>query len=622
MKSILKTILLILLMSSISLPTFASDPIWSIKFNSSINWKKITPAGIMVVSTNDALYGIDPETGKEIWKIESLSKILEDRYEEIINSPYIAITEVTMAKQEHIILNVLNGSVVCNSKDLGFNTITGRLEIPPLGAMLFFGMNKKSKPMMMLIDMTTGKPRWEREMEKINPIREFPAANIFVVEEDFLFTTSKGIYRINGKSGEIVWEIEQKSPSPVPEMGGPKGTKFTGRYTKTAQIRASNDESRIIFSNQNYLNSFNIKDGSSAWATPVTVDGEITHFSYDTRGALIATGGKKPEINLFDYATGARKWGKDGPKLLGGVVFMSYSDKGLIVSMETAKGKNSITILDFETGNPVINKALKVDGQILNLELANNALFYRTTEEMNFVSIETGTAIGKPTNFKAGSVADYFDQGMYIFAGGVLFNADFKANKIDDFTKGKLKLQGKEVPDQLQVRNGNIMLASSQNIVLFDKNGNELANEYYEAPGQSMFAKIAAGVLAVGSMALAMGAAMQAGLNSTTGGGYTDYGRQMKIQQDGWTNIADASFSAMNKRFKATASSQNYITMLTAKANSGGKNGIGLVKVNKDTGKTDKQIVLGTKDPDYEVDEYGNVLYFLPSKNELVCYAF
>ena len=47
---------------------------WQAKFDREINWFNLTSLGTVVVSTDDALYGIEPISGKINWKNESFKK--------------------------------------------------------------------------------------------------------------------------------------------------------------------------------------------------------------------------------------------------------------------------------------------------------------------------------------------------------------------------------------------------------------------------------------------------------------------------------------------------------------------------------------------------------------------
>ena len=82
-----------------------------------------------------------------------------------------------------------------------------------------------------------------------------------------------------------------------------------------------------------------------------------------------------------------------------------------------------------------------------------------------------------------------------------------------------------------------------------------------------------------------------------------------------FASIGDASFQMMSKRFKATAATENSQFILT-KLDAG----VGLVKVNKDTGKVDKEIVLKDKKPEYQVDEIAGVLYYKADDKTIYAY--
>ena len=61
----------------------------------------------------------------------------------------------------------------------------------------------------------------------------------------------------------------------------------------------------------------------------------------------------------------------------------------------------------------------------------------------------------------------------------------------------------------------------------------------------------------------------------------------------------------MNNRFKSTSATKDAQFMLSKL-----DDGVGLVKVSKDSGKPTKEIILNDKKPEYEVDEWGDFLYY------------
>ncbi len=76
-----------------------------------------------------------------------------------------------------------------------------------------------------------------------------------------------------------------------------------------------------------------------------------------------------------------------------------------------------------------------------------------------------------------------------------------------------------------------------------------------------------------------------------------------------------ASVAEMLKRFEATAATENAQFVLTKL-----DDGVGLVKLNNDTGAKEKEIVLKDKKPEYQVDELAGVLYY--KANDKTIYAY
>jgi len=86
-------------------------------------------------------------------------------------------------------------------------------------------------------------------------------------------------------------------------------------------------------------------------------------------------------------------------------------------------------------------------------------------------------------------------------------------------------------------------------------------------------------------------------------------------QAESWGNVADAGFKEMAKRFKATKATENSAFILTKI-----DGGVGLVKVDKDSGEIVKEILVKDKDPMYEVDDLAGFLYFKSKGNTINVY--
>jgi hypothetical protein len=56
------------------------DPIWKVTFEKNVKWMKVAPTGHLLLSTDEGLVGVEPNSGEILWKREDL-KGLEDRSE-------------------------------------------------------------------------------------------------------------------------------------------------------------------------------------------------------------------------------------------------------------------------------------------------------------------------------------------------------------------------------------------------------------------------------------------------------------------------------------------------------------------------------------------------------------
>ena len=174
----------------------------------------------------------------------------------------------------------------------------------------------------------------------------------------------------------------------------------------------------------------------------------------------------------------------------------------------------------------------------------------------------------------------------------------------------------------MTVRKRGVLLTSDQNIMMFDFEGNEIFHLYHNSPGRSTFGKVMGGMMAVASTAMTAAMSASAGANRTGYGGindlssYNDYGKDAKRAADMFAGIADASFQYLSTRFKASAATKDSQFVLTSL-----DEGVGLIKLSKETGEVEKKIVLRDKKPEYEVDEFGGMLFYKADNSTIYAYS-
>ena len=171
------------------------------------------------------------------------------------------------------------------------------------------------------------------------------------------------------------------------------------------------------------------------------------------------------------------------------------------------------------------------------------------------------------------------------------------------------------MPSKIEMRGSNILLSSSQNMMLLDTDGKEVFHKHYKSPSASGFMKALTGVIGAASMVVSTSAAFRAGANRTSMGRYNSYGKQMDTYSKGFSQIAGASFAAMSKRYKASATTKTDQFILTKLSS-----GVGLVNLDKDNGNVLKEILLKDKKPTYTIDPVERILYYKADKNTIYAY--
>jgi outer membrane protein assembly factor BamB len=145
------------------------------------------------------------------------------------------------------------------------------------------------------------------------------------------------------------------------------------------------------------------------------------------------------------------------------------------------------------------------------------------------------------------------------------------------------RFQGGEDPRDLEVLDdGRVLLSSNQNLRLVDLNGRVYFDRYFKAPGPSLFAKIA-------------GTVFEAALITSAVVYRTPYTP---------TPLLTASLVA---RYEASVRAQQYVYMFTSAAGEDGREGVSLVRINKETGNEVGRVWFSDRSPNFRFDPVSGV---------------
>jgi len=646
----------------------ASAKAWSFEFDRNMDWFRLSPTGKLIASTNDALYGLDPITGKVAWKHDNLKNLTRENYNPIENSPFIAIVSGGMMNMQQLILDVSTGKIIADTKQMGMKMVNKRYNVPAMGGIIFTGYLNNA-PSIVFVDAATGEKKWTLSNIFESTSETLVAKPLPIDQQSLLLATTKRIYCIDVKSGSVSWktdfktsitdgllateiqeEAQDKESTKAGEkkgglmgtlggLGGVPGLGGIGKAASTAgaankigamggsmrdAMAASADAAYgkfIILDQQpgivfyycnNAMVALNAKTGQEVWK-PVKFSDPIAQLLFEERGFLIATDDKRAELMLLDYKSGQQKW--QPITLKGRITALKLQGSKLAVASAKESGNNYVNIIDLNNGSSASKSDMKVSGNIRDIKQNSKGLIYRTDRELNIQDIASGKDLWpKSLSYKQGGGLGV-DKGdkTYFWANAQMHVMDNASGEVQPLGKS-LKFGGDEIPNAIELRDKGILISSAQNMALFDFDGKVIYHVYQQAPGTSLANKILNITALAVSTSQSASHGFQAGLSGPNTSAYNSHMQS----SDRWANLGTAALSDMKRRFTASQDAKNYMVMLTDIK--GPQDGYGLLRINKDSGIIEGKVVLDDKKPDYLADDTANLIFYKNGKKELIGY--
>ena len=586
-----------------------------------INFMQLTDAGVLVVAGSGGLAGINPHADAPHFVFKEYGKVKAEEIDFVPYSPYLIVSQGSLMTSKKTVIDIITGKTLFATEENGWRTISELQIFLPQNKLVIVGnRNNKEKAVLAVgvYDLASGEQEVFASLDpnvgKVRSGNAVPASSgkPFLTAHSVLVPTTKKLWSIDLKTGNPQWEADVDK---ITWMSADE----TGNEIYTFEER-SNGDTRI----QKVSNT-----GQVLWDKERKIKGTVSRFEILPEGlavvsdvdnsgksgiAKLASGRSESKIAFLNAASGEDLWDK-APQTKGYVQHFYVMDDGILFGIYSG-GINKISF----AGQTLFKKPLSTGENIHTMASTPQGLIYITDTDAGIVDLGTGESIwDKPIKYKkARAVASAYDAGhkrYLISTGDEIVAIDEASGAVS--TLASLDFKEKEAPTSFTVRDDGLLLSSSQNVMMVDFGGKQTYHTYHKSPGQSSFVKIATGALAVASMAVSLSAAYQGGMYGTYPNSSTlnSYGKQMKAYQEGFANIASISFQAMNKRFQATAATENAQFMLTSL-----DGGVGLVKVNKSTGAVDKEILLKDRKPEYTVDELGGILYYKAKDNQIVAF--
>ncbi len=633
------------------------SPSWNCEFKSDVNWQKVTSFGFLIVGTDDNLAGVDPESGEMLWKEPEFDGLSKSTLSELPNSPLVRITQGSNIT----ILDPLNGKTLFNTEKAGYEDLTTKKTLFKSGGFLAAGEKDGGDGnSATYVDLESGKTIWSIDgLEKLISVYE-------INDEELLMIGYFKMYRVNSSTGDIVWEnvtspqvektnqmgklgsLIKKAAQSMAEKEGmdieffihPEEKMFIianhGEHEKSSGINKGEIEHSVLYY------AYDASDGKFLWPEEGVEDnGDIGKVFFADDGVIIfsnrvnkkntITIGNSNRVNLIDYETGKKQWGKRGRgiKYPGDAIrTIKNGDSYLVISGSSRK--TYINILNASKGEFKWEDPVEIRGSITHMEKTPSGILVIADEEINLVDLNKGKLLfedGVPTGKRL-----YRKKGKYMFTWSpddeAVYGINMETAEKRKMSKEELDFESREDPTELEITEDGFLLTSERNIALFNKKGSLVYNKYYEAPSRS-------GIMQVLLVAKAMGSMMNAATSSMSA---SVYGAASMQTEEGSINRAlgatvtsayahkaknesaqtGSTLKKAFERFTASDKSKDYLFMLKE-----ADDGNHLIQVNKEDGEIKDYINLGDeREPSYQVDDVASRIYYRSEDEKISGYKF
>ncbi|MFN3839311.1 MAG: hypothetical protein ACK4RF_01270 [Cyclobacteriaceae bacterium] len=562
----------------------------------------LAPGGILLVGHSKGFTAIEAHNNQLLYDYTALGKIKLNEMDLIEGLPWVVLKNAAVGKMpSYVVLDYFTGKPVFESQKQDWTGPAGYYFVTDEAKLVIWGANNKLKSTgcIGIYDLGSNKELALIDL-KDKKLTGGGLPTSMVVEDDrFIMTTTKSVAVVNLRTNAIEW--------------------FTTKLNNSnGTLKYLFDEAnQVVYAYSPFLKAkiykINAKDGSLMWAKPISLDGAVKRIEIIKEGLWVyAEEEKSFEVNLFDPGTAQKLWKKPYSDK-GGIREFIFTPEGVVFGTSTGEVN---TLL--HTGALHLSKNIDIGAPYRIFALnPDGSLFYLTFNKMGIVNLKDGGFVKEPAKFrKVEQMVTGFDKQndrFVVSTGNELFfiTRDGTIKKVCD-----IAFKGDENPSKIEFRESGILLSSNQNALLVDYDGQTKYDVFYKAPGTSIAGKLLAGAVMAASATAGVANAAKAGMMQGATHFYAeDEEKRAASNAKSFSGVASSAASAMNQRFSATTATKNSLYIQTSL-----DEGVGLIRLNKDTGKPDGQIVTKDKKPEYLVDEDFGAFYFLKSDNTIVGY--
>jgi outer membrane protein assembly factor BamB len=651
---------------------------WTAKFTSPIMWQRVHSLGYLLVCTSNGLYCINPGDGSILWENNSFAGLDPSRLNEVAGTEFVTISYKVDANSTiplESIIEITGGAVLFDSKKESIGVLS-RHVLAKSGRLLVMGVKQGGElkdlvATIFMYDIQSGKQLWMNDQlfkpdapaqkgflgqlqalgQQLGGLQKLTSEPFEIDDQHVIITHPSYVIKLKSATGEPVWKSAVKPSLKANVILSPyrPGVVFVGTEVESESGSGFSSGSQTSGPTKFYYNEYYALDnvtGNSLWKQPAREEDHLNQVIMHEKGLIVCPlSSQKPTINLIDYQTGSTMWGKKGKgiKAEGSVVSYIPTKSGILLTTAFDNAWNNkaeeyyLNVLDPNTGAFRYEKSVKLKGDLVSSELVPKGLLFATTREVNILDVNAGTLVWPKSIESGGSISGdkikpfpvaHRGELLYIYSpreAGV-FEVDKNKGTSRVLTSGKIEFEGKEMPSFIDVFDDGLVLSSEQNVMKVGVDGSLKYQRYYPAPREpalvrALYAAQAVRAAYIGAAAYTYSAAFAQASAQTTDATGKAVGQELS---KGFSELGDAGFNYSSRamkqfsaRYKASQSTPNFTMMITRQEKKGNQ----LIQVSKHTGEIERSIdIKNDKEPEYDMDEIINHVYYRPSAAEIVCY--
>lgn len=565
------------------------------------NWV-LAPGGVLLVGNGSGLTAIEANNSQIIYNYNDLGKIKPEEMELIEGYPWVMLHQggfAAASKSKKALLDYFTGKPLIESSKFGWIAPAGSKVLPEEGKVILWGSHQKSLYYLGVYDIASEKEIFTVDLKDKKIAAGVPFFDKIRFVGDFMFVpTLKNMVCINLAQKKLQWSTTAINGSLTYDFYLDPSARYVYAYNPSLKAK---------------IYRLDMATGNATWAKPISLSGAVKKVQLIKEGLWVYSEEEKSfAVNIYNPETGQPLW-KKAYSDKGGIRQTIFTDEGVVFGTSTGEVN---TLL--HNGTLKLKKNIETGAGYRVFTLTDNGnLFYLTNFKMGVANLQNGGFEKEPTKFrKVEQMITAYDEKndrFVVCTGNELFfitrNAESK--KICD-----IAFKGDENPSKIEFRESGILLSSNQNAMLVDYDGNVKYNVYYKAPGASLAAKLAAGaIMAASTSVMAVESARAGAMQGANPFYKSDAQRNAESNARAAGDVANSAAAILSQRFSATAATKNSLYIQTML-----DDGVGLIRLNKDTGKPDAQIVLKDKKPEYLVDEDFGAFYYKKSDNTIIGY--